>query len=103
MSYWIFTKNLLKSIRCWAPSIQNELNSSKLLNKRSQPKSSGAIFDLYQKFIHVGKREGRVVGGPKWSTYQKGPEATIETTTINWKNLVVTTRFGGGAKKLKHY
>jgi hypothetical protein len=44
-----------------------------------------------------------VVGGPKWSTYQKGPEATIETTTINWKNLVVTTRFGGGAKKLKHY
>jgi hypothetical protein len=35
------------------------------LNKRSQPKSSGAVFDLYKKIIHVGKREGRAVGGPK--------------------------------------
>jgi hypothetical protein len=52
-------------IRCWVPSIQNDLNSSKLLNKRSQPKNSGAILDPYQKFIHVGKREGRAIGGPK--------------------------------------
>jgi hypothetical protein len=65
MNCQIFTNELLKLVRCWAPSIQNELNSSKLLNKRSQPKSGGIVFDPYQKFIHVGKREGRMARRPK--------------------------------------
>ncbi len=90
-------------VRCWAPLIQKELNPNKLLNKRSQPKSGGTIFDPYQKFTCVGKREGRVAGGPKWSTYQKGAKVTTKATTINWKNLVVTTRFGRGATKFEHY
>ncbi len=83
--------------------IQNKLNSSKLLNKRSQQKCGGTFFDPYQYFTHVGKREGGVVGRPEWSTYQKGTKTTIEPTTINWKNLVVTTRFGGGAINFEHY